>query len=184
MPGDIAAPITFLNETGWREKEALTREWRHIDFSAGKVILDRDENKTEESRIFPFTETLKDLLKSQRLKADKLQRETQTICRYVFFCDIDGRPLFAGNPPRPIDYFRRSWESARKTAKIVATIHDFRRTAARWLIASGIDEQTAMKLLGHKTTAIFRRYRITTEQELFDAAKKLDAGKKGKVKGK
>ncbi len=163
--------------------EALTRQWRHVDFEAGKVTLERDETKNEEQRFFPLTENLRALLTSQRAEADRVQREKQTICPYVFFSGRDGRPLF-GSDSRPGDYFRSSWKAACKEAKVVATVHDFRRTAARRLIASGIDEQTAMKLLGHKTASIFRRYRITTEEDLFEAAKKLNASKYVKVTSK
>jgi hypothetical protein len=43
------------------------------------------------------------------------------------------------------------------------------------MIRAGVDGQTAMDLLGHKTSSIFRRYRIVTDMERIDAVRKLDA---------
>jgi integrase len=43
--------------------------------------------------------------------------------------------------------------------------HDFRRSAARNLIRAGVDQSIAMRITGHRTVAVFRRYSIfSTEQ--------------------
>jgi integrase len=53
--------------------------------------------------------------------------------------------------------------------------HDFRRTAVRNLDRQGVPRTVAMKMVGHKTEAIYRRYRIVDEQDLRDAAARMDA---------
>ena len=52
-------------------------------------------------------------------------------------------------------------------------LHDCRRTAARNLIRASVAERVAMLLTGHKSRAIFDRYNIINEQELFEAGDQL-----------
>jgi hypothetical protein len=49
-----------------------------------------------------------------------------------------------------------------------------RRSAVRRLEAAGVPRTTAMKLVGHKTESIYRRYAIVSEAEMKDAAAKLE----------
>ena len=53
--------------------------------------------------------------------------------------------------------------------------HDFRRTAVRNLERAGVSRSVAMKMVGHKTEAIYRRYAIVSESDLREAARKLAA---------
>ncbi|MGA9571471.1 MAG: hypothetical protein WBS17_15405, partial [Candidatus Acidiferrales bacterium] len=48
-------------------------------------------------------------------------------------------------------------------------IHDLRRSAARNLRKAKVPEDVAMKITGHKTSAIFRRYAITDGEDVRDA---------------
>ena len=49
-----------------------------------------------------------------------------------------------------------------------------RRTAVRNLERAGVPRSAAMKMVGHKTEAIYRRYAIVDEGMLKDAAVKLE----------
>ena len=53
--------------------------------------------------------------------------------------------------------------------------HDFRRTAVRNLERAGVPRSAAMKMVGHKTEAIYRRYAIADENMLREGAAKLEA---------
>src|SRR6185503_2425089 len=60
--------------------------------------------------------------------------------------------------------------------------HDLRRTAVRNLERAGVPRSAAMKLVGHKTESIYRRYAITDEAMLQEAGAKLSAFHRSWVK--
>ena len=51
--------------------------------------------------------------------------------------------------------------------------HDLRRSAVRNLERSGVPRSVAMKMVGHKTEAIYRRYAIVAEADLVAGGEKL-----------
>jgi len=53
----------------------------------------------------------------------------------------------------------------------------------RNLDRAGVPRSVAMAMVGHKTEAIYRRYRIVDEQDLRDAARLLDVAAGAAAKG-
>ena len=60
--------------------------------------------------------------------------------------------------------------SVRSTA--IRRRHDFRRTAVRNLERAGVPRSTAMKMVGHRTEGIYRRYAIVDEAMLKEVTAK------------
>ena len=52
--------------------------------------------------------------------------------------------------------------------------YDFRRTAVRNLVRAGVAPSAAMKIVGHKTEPIYRRYAIAEEKTLIESADELE----------
>ena len=53
-------------------------------------------------------------------------------------------------------------------------VHDFRRSAVRNLRLAGVSESEMMKITGHKTATVFRRYNIVTPDDVSAAMRKLE----------
>jgi integrase len=52
-------------------------------------------------------------------------------------------------------------------------IHDLRRSANKNLMKAGVNEKVAMKISGHKTRAVFRRYHIVDAENVVDAMRRV-----------
>src|SRR5262245_47004790 len=52
-------------------------------------------------------------------------------------------------------------------------LHNFRRTAVRNLDRAGLARSVAMKITGHKTESVYRRYAIVSDSDLREAMRKL-----------
>ena len=73
--------------------------------------------------------------------------------------------------------FWKAWKTACKAAGAPGRIpHDFRRTAVRNLERAGVPRSVAMKMVGHKTEAIYRRYAIVSDSDLALAAQQIERG--------
>jgi integrase len=163
--------------TGWRIKsEILSRQWQHVDFRAGWLRLEPGETKNGDGRMFPLGATLRAVLERQREETEALAVKTGRIVPWIFHRN-----------GRPIRSLRRAWTTACLRAGFAQVVcerprkvrvpgipHDFRRTAVRNLERAGVPRSAAMKMVGHKTEAIYRRYAIADEGMLRDAAAKLE----------
>ena len=79
-----------------------------------------------------------------------------TSCPYIFHCDGQ----------RIISHYR-AWRTARKKAgQPQRHLHDARRTVARNMDRAGVPRQVAKQIIGHKTDAMYNRYRIVNEQDI------------------
>lgn len=152
--------------TGWRRGELLSRQWRHVDFAKGWLRLEPGETKNQEGRMIPLTAELRAVLEAQRERVSEIEKETGALVPWVFVRD-DGAP---------IQSFRKAWATACKSAGVAGRLmHDFRGTAVRNLERAGVSRSAAMRMTGHKTEAVYRRYAIVSESDLREAGDKLAA---------
>jgi integrase len=166
LPDYLQPPIEFGFLTGWRVRsEVLPLQWAQIDFNAKTVRLEPGRSKNRQGRVFPFGSfpQLDALLCAQRKRTEEYQKATGRILPWVFH----------RNGQR-IRGYRKAWVGACKRAgQEGRLVHDLRRTAVRNLERAGVSRSVAMKLTGHLTEAVFRRYAIVAERDLADGAAKL-----------
>jgi len=156
LPGYLKPIVTFGYFSGWRISEILALTWDRVDLKEGKVWLNPGETKNEEGRTFYLTRGLIEEMKV-------LHRNRLLHCAYVFHRE-----------GKVIKGFRKAWISACKKAGLKGKIfHDFRRTAVRDMVRSGISEKVVMTISGHKSRNVFERYNIVNDQDLREAALKF-----------
>jgi integrase len=172
LPEAFRGLITFACLTGWRvPSEILTLRWNQVDFSAGIVRLEPGSTKNDEGRVFPFgvLPELSNLLRAQWEQARFLELSTGQSIPWVFHWNDRG----SLKEIHPKVLYRRWKEACRKAGVPTRIPHDFRRTAVRNLERAGVPRSVAMKLTGHKTEAVYRRYAIVCEADLTEGLKKL-----------
>jgi integrase len=163
---DYARPLVrFAYLTGWRSGEVLGLQWSQVDFEAGTVRLEPGTTKNHEGRTFPFRvlPPLAELLERQREHTRQVERLKETIIPWVWHRD-----------GRPIRSIRVAWRNAQKKAGLPgAWFHDLRRSAVRNMERAGVPRSVAMKLSGHKTESVYRRYAIADARAMEEGVEKL-----------
>lgn len=110
-------------------------------------------------------------------------RMTEDVYQRLAPCVKDKKPddpLFTWEDGSPVIDFRVTWTNMCQAAKVSIMLHDFRRSAIRNMIRAGVSEKTAMRISGHVTRSVFDRYDIGSEEDLVQAAQKLEDRKNGK----
>ena len=166
LPKDEGEVVRFMFITGWRSNtEALPLTWPQVDWGGGFVRLNPGTTKNEEGRAFPLIPELRSILERRLELTRRCERAQDRIIPFVFH--RNGRPMKT---------MRRSWGSACRKAGVPGLIlHDLRRSAVRNLERAGISRSVAMKLTGHKTENVYRRYAIVAESDLLEAGRRLSA---------
>ena len=167
LPDHLRGVVEFAHLTGWRKGEVLGLEWRQVDFNAGVVRLEPGSTKNDEGRSFPFAAlpALESLLRALRARTSALERERGQMIPWVFH-----------RSGKPIRSFHAAWRAACERADVAGRlVHDLRRTAVRNLERAGVPRSWAMKLTGHKTESVYRRYAIVSEADLAEGVRRLAA---------
>src|SRR5262249_20538763 len=78
-----------------------------------------------------------------------------------------------GGKPISKPTFNREFAEARKNAGIGGRIfHDLRRTAARNMIRGGVPQSVAMRVTGHRSDSMFRRYDVASLDDKLEALRR------------
>jgi len=102
---------------------------------------------------------------------------TQDVYERLAPCVKDKKPedsVFTWEDGSRVKDFRVTWSKMCKAAKGSILLHDFRRSAIRNMIRAGVPEKTAMRISGHVTHSVFDRYDIVSEDDLAEAAERIE----------
>ncbi|MFN8543257.1 MAG: site-specific integrase [Candidatus Binatia bacterium] len=160
--------VEWAARTGMRKGEIAKLTWQGYDRETGVVRLPGKDAKTGQPRRIVLAGPLKALI-ARRLAVRRLD------CPLIFWRPYVGAPTPRLRPgtPAPIAEFRKTWTTACKAAGVPGLrFHDLRRTALRNMIRAGVSQTVAMRISGHQTDAIFRRYDITSDTDLREAMEK------------
>jgi integrase len=160
LPSHLRAFITFGYKVGWRLSEIGTLTWKRVDLNQGIVRLEVGETKNKAGRTVYLDDELREIF--EQLWE---QRKTNEKLLPWVFLNRDGTDR--------VKRFDKAWKKACKDAGIgIRLFHDFRRTAVRNMVRSGIPERVAMMISGHKTRSVFDRYNIVNDEDLKLAAQR------------
>jgi integrase len=173
LPPALQALMIIGWYTGWRRNtEVLSLETEFIDWNEKTINIPTSKNY--ERRTFPFGDfpELEQALREQEHRAGVFAKDEILRNRPI------GPWLFPSHyrPGQHLKHPDPTIKAAMVRANVTGrSFHDFRRTAVRRMERSGVSRSTAMKLSGHKTEAIYKRYAIVSESDLREGTKKIAA---------
>ncbi len=165
--GEVEADIARVcYHTGWRSRsEVYPLTWAQVDWAGGLIRLEPGTTKNRDGRSFPITPALRAVLERRLDFTRRCERMQARIIPWVFH-----------RKGQPVKTMAKSWQTACTNAGVPGRfLHDLRRTAVRNLERAGVSRSVAMKMTGHKTESVYRRYAIVSESDLREAGAKLAA---------
>ena len=142
---------------GCRLGELLKLKWPQIDFAASQIWLEPRQTKDKTARVLPIY--------------GDMERELRQAFRLRNEGDFPDCPWVFSHGGRRIVDFRKAWSTACKLAGVDITFHDLRRTAARNMDRAGVPREVIKRITGHKTDAMFSRYRIVDQRDVAEAGR-------------
>ena len=150
-------------QLGQRFSEIVGLSWDRVDVKRGFITLRSLDTKTKTARQVPMTPDVKVTLQRLAKVRSLTTAATEAASRHVF--TYEGRSL---------QRVSRSFKTALKDAGITDfRFHDLRHCASTNLRRAGVDTATAMKIVGHKSEKMWKRYNAIEERDLTQAAQKV-----------
>jgi integrase len=173
----LRALIACAYSFGFRKGELLNLHVRQVDLIGRRIELEEGTTKNDEGRNVHMTsEVFQLLVECVRDKQPDDFVFTRDACQQV----VDPRDEWyslcvASGFGKFIPAKRKNGEEYDRYVGL--NLHDFRRSAIRNMTRRGVGTTTAMKISGHKTEAVFRRYNIVDERDIAEATRLIEAGR-------
>ncbi len=153
-PEHLKPIVKLAYHTGMRRGEILNLKWERVDLKEGFIRLRPEDTKTTEGRLVPLNRELMEMFKAMPR-------------------GLPMTPVFTykGNSMAEM---KRSFTTACQRAGIEGfTFHDLRHTFNTNAYRAGVPIPTIMKITGHKSIAMFRRYTTISPEDLKAAVGKI-----------
>ena len=183
LPSYMQPFVTFAYKSGWRWREMAGLTWNDIDLERGTAWLDPERSKTKDGRTFFFDSELAEIFEALATKKQGpyvFQNNGEPILNFRRAWNRACRGAGLGYGYKVSKKEVRKWEEKGNTEGPI--LHDFRRTAVRNLVRSGVPEKVAMRISGHKTRSVFDRYNICNDDDIKEAMQRLELYLKSKAK--
>jgi integrase len=164
LPTHLQPLILFLYWCGVRLGEATQIEWSQVDLDACIIRLEEDQTKNESARNVPLPPVLVDILSAMEPKSGRVFDDTNLRVEWSKACVAVG----LGKRVKQTSESGNIWYEYNGLI-----VHDLRRSAIRNLVRAGVSENVAMKISGHKTASVFRRYHIVTTADVTNAMQQV-----------
>ena len=161
LPSELKPLFVAAYVTGMRRGELAGIRWEQVDFDAGLITLRKGETKNQDARSVPILHgDMEEFLQAARRERD---------------ANWPDSPWVFNRQGEPIKDFRWSWREACRRAGVPdLNFHDLRRTAVRNMRRAGVPQVVRMKISGHKTDSMERRYNIVDTEDLSIAKELLE----------
>lgn len=149
LPSELLRDVwRFGYFTGMRRGEILALTWDGFDRETRTLRLHGKASKTGRARVIPIGgwPELSEVVE-RRLAARRLD------------CPL----IFHSHGHRVGDFYTTMRRALDRAGLQGLTFHDLRRSAARNMLLAGVPQAVAMKITGHETDSMFRRYAIVDE---------------------
>jgi integrase len=161
LPAPERLLLVLSYHTGMRLGLLRGLRWSWVNLPEKRITIPAGTDKNRQPRTVPIYGDM-----GPYLEMAATQRKT---------CFPDCPYVVQRHGHQVVD-IRKAWSRACEAIGLDDLhFHDLRRSAVRNMDRAGVPRDVAMRIIGHKTPAMFRRYNIISDRDLDDASKKLEA---------
>lgn len=165
LPPYLRPYVALLYWVGSRKTETRMVDWTQVDLDARTIRLEAEQTKTDEARVLPIPAPVVEVLRRHEPKSGLVFDTTNLRVHWEKACASVGLGTRV----------EMTSEAGNKFWKYDGLmLHDLRRSAVRNLRLAGASETVSMKISGHKTSHVFRRYNIVTTGDIMDAMRAVE----------
>jgi integrase len=186
LPSSIKPLLTCGYHVSTRKGELLKIRWSQVNLDAGLIEMEARTAKNKTGRYVPIYGDMVSVLKEQKRLRDDEFSETEEVFFWHRADCLVGHGGLRSEPGSPIKDFYETWRAAvtraamncleaKRPEDVPADLlfHDLRRSAQRNMRRAGIDQSLRMKISGHKTNSMEKRYNIVDIDDVLGAAAKM-----------